>query len=116
MRSAYSMSMKWSGACSAAELGLGAGTPAVGLGAEVGDLVDGCGRAEESGHVGGQRFGRQAVDHGMAFAAPAEGRGNGEQRQKEQSEMRAERRFHVGPEYKGQREAVDEGIERAKAS
>ena len=81
------------------QLGLGAGTPAIGLGAEVGDLVDGFRRAEEGGHVGGQGFGGEAVDHGVAFAAPAEGGGDGEQTE-QRNEERAQG-FHVGMSIKG---------------
>ena len=84
------------------QLGLGAGTPAIGLRAEVGDLGDGFRRAEEGGDVGRQGFGGEAVDHGVAFAAPAEGGGDGEQ------DRAAERRAGAGiscwHEYKGQRE------------
>jgi hypothetical protein len=81
------MSMKWSGACSALSSGS----------AEVRDFVDGFRGAEESGYVGGQRLGGETVDHDVALAAPAEGRRDGEQRQKDEREMRAEMRFHCWP-------------------
>jgi len=89
------------GGLSGDEFGLGAGTPAVGLGAEVSDFVDGFGRAHEGGRVGGEGFGGEAVDHAVAFAPPAEGGGDGDEGEQNESEMRAETGFHVGLSIKG---------------
>jgi hypothetical protein len=91
------------GSLSGDELGFGAGTPAVGLGAEPGDFIDGFGSAKESGHVGGEGFGGEAVDHGVAFAAPAEGGRNSEETE-DRNEERAQE-FHVGMSIKGERKA-----------
>src|SRR5271157_3039762 len=58
---------------SRAQLQLGGRTPAIRLGTKVLDLVHRRLRAQESGHIGGQRAGRKPVDQAMALIAPCAG-------------------------------------------
>ena len=81
------------------QLRLGARTPAVGLRAKVGDLVDSFLRTKKRGKVGRQGFRGEAVDHRVALTAPAEGGGDGQQTE-QRNEERAQG-FHVGMSIKG---------------
>lgn len=68
-----------------AQLGLRGRPPAVRFGAQVLDLIDGSGRTEKGGDIGGQVDDGEAVDETVALVSPGAGklRGDGERKQRQ---------------------------------